>query len=121
MFERKGEIVVDLGNADEDELLMCVLDAGADDMTTDTNDEDEVSASVICSPGSLEEVRSAIIDAGFQVTTAEVIMQPSNTITIDDVETAAKLLKLLDALDDNDDVNNVYSNYEISDEVMAQL
>ena len=116
MFDRKGEIQVAMEGVDEDELMMIALDAGAEDMTVE-----EENAVVITAPGDLEAVRAALLDGGFNVTSAEVIMQPSNTIEITDVETASKLMRLIDALEDNDDVNNVYANYEISDEIMDQL
>lgn len=116
MFDRKGEIQVAMEGVDEDELMMLALDAGAEDMTVE-----EENAVVITAPGDLEAVRAALLDGGFNVSSAEVIMQPSNTIEITDVETASKLMRLIDALEDNDDVNNVYANYEISDEIMDQL
>ena len=115
MFERKGEIVVEMEGVEEDDLIMTALDAGADDVVVEEN------ATIICPPGDLEEVRAAILDAGFSIISADVIMKPSNTIEITDVETAAKLMKLIDALEDNDDVREVYANYEISDEIMEQL
>ena len=115
LFERKGEITVSMEGADEDELMMTALDAGAEDMTVDE------AASIICAPGDLEAVRAALLDAGYDVTAAEVNMSPLNTIEITDVETAAKLMKLIEALEDNDDVREVYANYAISDEIMEQL
>ena len=95
--------------------MMTALDAGAEDMTVDE------AASIICAPGDLEAVRAALLDAGYDVTAAEVNMIPLNTIEITDVETAAKLMKLIEALEDNDDVREVYANYAISDEIMEQL
>ena len=124
MFERKGEIVVDMSNVDEEELFEAVLEAGAEDMLTDPGDEDEdvaPSGTVYCAPGDLQAVQDAIEAAGFKVSAAQVMMKPSNVIEIEDADLAAKLLRLIDALEDNDDVNNVYANYEISDEIMAQL
>ena len=115
MFDRTGEIQVEMEGVDEEELMMTALDAGAEDLTVEEN------AVIITAPGDLDAVRAALLDAGFNVSSAQVIMQPSNTIEITDVETAAKLMKLIDALEDNDDVNNVYANYEISDEIMEQL
>lgn len=115
LFERKGEITVSMEGADEDELMMTALDAGAEDMTVDE------AASIICAPGDLEAVRAALLDAGYDVTAAEVNMIPLNTVEITDVETAAKLMKLIEALEDNDDVREVYANYAISDEIMEQL
>ena len=124
MFERKGSIVVDMTGVEEDELMMAALEAGAEDMTTDPGDDYEdiaPTATIYCAPGDLQAVEDALAQEGFKITTGEVIMKPSNTIEIDDQETAAKLLKLVEALEDNDDVNNVYANYEISDEIMAML
>lgn len=115
LFERKGEIEVSLEGKDEDELMMTALDAGAEDMTVDE------TAAITCAPGDLEALRAALLDAGYQVISAETVMQPSNTITIDDAETAAKLMRLIEVLEDNDDVRAVYANYDIPDEIMDQL
>ena len=79
------------------------------------------SATIYCAPNDLQPLQDALSDAGFKVTTGEVIMKPSNVIEISDADTAAKLMRLIDALEDNDDVNNVYANYSIPDEIMAQL
>lgn len=116
MFERMGEIMVDMAGHDEDQLFLAALDAGAEDV--ESGDE---TATVYTGPGDLEAVRAALLDAGFELTSAEIIMKPANTIEISDAETAAKLLKLIDALEDNDDVRAVYANYDISDELMETL
>ena len=116
MFERVGEIVVELDGKDEDGLLEVALDAGAEDVETADG-----TATIYTSANDLDPVRAAVIDAGYNVANAAIIMKPSNTITIDDLETAQKLMKLIDALEDNDDVREVYANYDISDEIMEQL
>jgi len=122
MFDRKGQITVNMNGADEDELMMVALDAGAEDMITEVDEEeDETTATIFTAPGDLAAVQDALADAGYNIITGEVIMKPSNTVEITDVDTAAKLMKLIWALEDNDDVNNVYSNQEIPDEIMAQL
>jgi len=124
LFERKGQLTVSLEGKDEDELLMAALDAGAEDLSVNPGDEEEeipAGAEVITSPSDLEAVRAALLDAGYNVTSAEIIMQPGNRIEITDADTAAKLLKLVEALEDNDDVRAVYANYEISDELLEQL
>lgn len=118
MFERKGQIMVDISGKDEDELMMLALDNGADDLQTNQENEE---AEIISAPDQLETLRSILLENGYNVTSAEIIMQPSNTVEITDVETAAKLMKLIDALEDNDDVQDVYANYDISDEIMEQL
>ena len=116
MFERVGEIVVELAGKDEDSLLEVALEAGAEDVETADD-----TATIYTNANDLEAVRAAVIDAGYNVASAAIIMKPANTITIDDVETAQKLIKLIDALEDNDDVREVYANYDISDEIMEQL
>ena len=116
MFERKGLLTVELGAKSEDDLMMVALEAGADDLEVE---EDE--AEITIAPDMLEEVRGKIIEAGFAVLSAEITMLPSNTIAIDDVDMATKLMRLTDALDDNDDVQGVYANYDIPDSVLEQL
>ncbi|MEG1501298.1 MAG: YebC/PmpR family DNA-binding transcriptional regulator, partial [Clostridiales bacterium] len=116
MFERKGQINISLEDKDEDEAMMIALEAGADDFAA-YGEEGEI----ITSTDMLEEVRSQFIEHGYNVTSAEITMLPSNTVEINDVEQAAALMKLLDALEDNDDVQDVYANYDISDEIMEQL
>jgi YebC/PmpR family DNA-binding regulatory protein len=115
LFERKGQIEVSMEQADEDTLMMTALDAGAEDMSVDE------TAMIICAPGDLEAVRAAILAADFAVLNAETVMQPATTITIEDVDTAAKLVRLIEALEDNDDVREVYANYDLPDEIMEQL
>lgn len=116
MFERKGELTVDLEDKDADELMMLALEAGAEDFEAD---EDE--GTVITAPDDLEAVRDAIVAADFAIKEGEITMRPSNTIDIEDAADAAKVLKLIDALEDNDDVKAVYANFNISDELMEQL
>ncbi len=118
MFERKGQIMVDISGKDEDELMMLALDNGADDLQTNQENEE---AEIISAPDQLEKLRSVLIEYGYNVSSAEIIMLPSNTVEITDVETAANLMKLIDALEDNDDLQDVYANYDISDEIMEQL
>jgi YebC/PmpR family DNA-binding regulatory protein len=116
LFERMGEIVVEMAGHDEDQLLMAALDAGAEDV--EVGDD---TATVYISPGDLEAVRARLMEAGYELVSAEIIMKPANTIEIIDAETAAKLMKLTDALEDNDDVRAVYANYDISDELLETL
>ena len=116
MFERKGQIMAELGGQEEDDLMLLALEAGAYDIALD-----EDTAEIVTSTEALEPVRAALLADGFTVTSAEIAMLPANTVEIDDEETAKTLLKLLDALEDNDDVQQVYANYDISDEIMAML
>jgi YebC/PmpR family DNA-binding regulatory protein len=113
-FERKGTVVVDRA-ADEEELMLAALDAGAEDLA----DEGEAWR-VTTPPGELHKVRTAIEEAGMAVAEADLTMQPTSTVAVESVEAAKKVLKLVDALDDHDDVQNVYANFDITDDILEK-
>jgi YebC/PmpR family DNA-binding regulatory protein len=116
LFTRKGVIVVpQAGGVDEDTVLMAVLDAGAEEVR-DLGDSFEV----VCEPGDLVAVRTALQDAGIDYDSAEAGFVPSVTVELDE-EGAGKVFRLIDALEDCDDVQNVYANYDVPDEVMANV
>lgn len=110
-FERKGSIAIG-GAVDEDQLMEDAIDAGADDVAVN-----EESATVTTDPSAMMEVREALEKKGYKVTDAENVFVPKTTVTIGDVEKARKMLKLFDLLDSHDDVQNVYANFEFTDEV----
>jgi YebC/PmpR family DNA-binding regulatory protein len=118
LFTRKGVILVpvehDGGTTTEDDVLMAVLDAGAEEV----NDLDG-SFEVICESTDLVPVRTALQDAGLDYDSAEVSFVPSVSVEVD-VSAATKILRLVDSLEDLDDVQNVFSNLDASDDVMAQ-
>jgi len=118
LFTRKGVIIVpvehDGGKTTEDDVLLAVLDAGADEV----NDLDG-SFEVICEPTDLVQVRTALQDAGLDYDSAEASFVPSVTVEVD-VSAATKILRLIDALEDLDDVQDVFTNLDASDEVMSQ-
>lgn len=104
MFDRQGVILAENPNGiSEDDILMAALDAGA----TDVEIDEEVE--VLMEPDKLEAVEKALADIGLNVTDAEVVMQPQNTVDVDG-DDQEKLEKLLDALEDNDDVQSVFHN-----------
>lgn len=115
MFERKGQISYAPG-VNEEALMDAALEAGADDVVVN----DDGSIDVFTSFADFISVNEALTEAGFKGEEAEVAMIPSTTATLD-LETAQKVIKLIDMLEDLDDVQNVYSNADIPDEVMAQL
>ena len=115
MFERKGQISFAPG-VDEDALMEAALEAGADDVVAN----DDGSVDVFTSFSDFIAVNEALTEAGFKSEAAEISMIPSTTTPLD-LDTAQKVLKLIDMLEDLDDVQNVYSNAEIPDDVMAQL
>jgi YebC/PmpR family DNA-binding regulatory protein len=114
MFDKKGLIVIDKDKADEDELIMVTLDAGAEDIKS----EDD-SYEIITEPQHFESVRNAVQEAGIETTLEEVSMIPQTTVKLDGKE-ALQLLKIIESLEDHDDVQNVYSNFDIPDELIEQ-
>ena len=119
MFGRKGVIIVPAeqegGRTNEDDILMAVLDAGADEVN-DLGDSFEV----VCEPGDLVAVRTALQEAGVDYDSADASFVASVTVEVD-ADGAAKVVRLIDAHEDCDDVQNVYANFDASDEVMAEL
>jgi YebC/PmpR family DNA-binding regulatory protein len=115
MFSRKGVVIVPKGELTEDDVLGAVLDAGAEDC----NDLGE-AYEVISEPGDLVAVRTALQDAGIEYESAESSFVPSVTVPLD-AEGAKKVFKLIDALEDCDDVQNVFANFDVSDEVMQLI
>jgi YebC/PmpR family DNA-binding regulatory protein len=115
LFSRKGVVIVPKAGLSEDDVLMAVLDAGAEEV----NDLDE-AFEVVCEPGDLIAVRTALQDAGIEYESAESSFVPSVTVPLDE-DAARKVFKLIDALEDCDDVQNVYANFDVSDEIMAAV
>ncbi|WP_433684252.1 YebC/PmpR family DNA-binding transcriptional regulator [Nocardia sp. CA-119907] len=115
LFHRKGVVTLDKNGLSEDDVLMAVLDAGAEEV----NDLGE-SFEIISEPSDLIPVRKALQDAGIDYDSAESGFQPSVSVAVD-LDGARKVFKLVDALEDSDDVQNVYTNVDIPDEVGAQL
>src|SRR5699024_6041458 len=113
LFTRKGVVTLDKDGLTEDDVLAAVLEAGAEDVN-DLGDSFEV----ISEPGDLVAVRSALVDAGIDYDSAEASFQPSVSVAVD-VEAARKVFKLVEALEDSDDVQNVWTNVDVSDEVLA--
>jgi YebC/PmpR family DNA-binding regulatory protein len=116
LFTRKGVVLLDKSQdgreLSEDDVLTAVLDAGAEDV----NDNGE-TWEVVSEPGDLVAVRTALQAAGIDYDSAEAQFVPSTQIELD-AEGAKKIFRLIDALEDSDDVQNVYANYDVSDEVM---
>lgn len=117
MFEKKGLILIDKKDADEETLMNIILEAGALDMK---NDPDNDNYEIFTDHGELNTVKAAIDAVKIKTVSAEVSMIPNNQVMLDE-KSAAQMLRLMDALEDNDDVQNVYSNFEIPDEIMEKL
>ncbi|MDP3015850.1 MAG: YebC/PmpR family DNA-binding transcriptional regulator, partial [Deltaproteobacteria bacterium] len=106
MFEKRGLIVIDKSNANEDRLIEVALDAGALDVK-DTDKDFEL----VVPPSNFEEVKKALEDAGFKFNYAEVTLVPQSTIRLTGKE-AEQMLKLMEGLEDSDDVQKVYANFD---------
>lgn len=109
MFDQKGLISVDKSQIDEDTLLEVALEAGAEDVRTDSDTFD-----VITAPENFTPVREAIVGRGIQPTVAEITMLPRTTVSLAGKE-AEQVLRLMDMLDDHDDVQQVYANFDIAE------
>src|SRR5918997_5485459 len=112
LFSRKGVVTLEKNGLTEDDVLMAVLEAGAEEV----NDLGE-AFEVVCEPTDLVAVRTALQDAGIEYESAESSFVPSVQVPLD-ADGATKVFKLIDALEDCDDVQNVYANFDVSDEVM---
>ena len=114
MFSKKGLITIDKDKANEDDLIVIVLDAGADDVQVGDD-----SFEIITTPENFENVKDAIQEAGIETVLAEVSMMPQTFVKVEGKE-ALQVLKLMEVLEDYDDTQNVYSNFDMPDEIMEQ-
>ncbi|MEU8544201.1 YebC/PmpR family DNA-binding transcriptional regulator [Streptomyces sp. NPDC048717] len=115
LFNRKGVVVLPKGELSEDDVLETVLDAGAEEVN-DLGEQFEV----LSESTDLVAVRTALQAAGIDYDSAESSFVPTMQVELDE-EGARKMFKLIDALEDSDDVQNVYANFDVSDEVMAKV
>ncbi|MAK68287.1 YebC/PmpR family DNA-binding transcriptional regulator [Methylophaga sp.] len=115
MFNQKGIISLAPG-VDEDAVMEVALEAGAEDIVTN----DDGSIDVFTTPDDYAAVKDALDAAGFEAQSAEVTMHPDNTVSLD-LDDAQKAIAMIEAFEELDDVQQVYSNADFSDEVMAQL
>lgn len=115
LFNRKGVVVLPKADLSEDDVLVAVLDAGAEEVN-DLGDSWEV----VSEPTDVVAVRTALQRSGIDYDSAEAVFVPSMQVELD-AEGAKKVFKLIEALEDSDEVQNVYANFDVSDEVMAEV
>jgi transcriptional/translational regulatory protein YebC/TACO1 len=115
MFQKKGLVVVDKDKIDEDELLGIALEAGAEDVRSG-----DAIYEVITSVEDFEPVKQGITAKGIEPSSSEISLLPQTTVRLEGNH-ARQLLKLMDELEEHDDVQNVYANFDIPDEVMAEV
>jgi YebC/PmpR family DNA-binding regulatory protein len=114
-FTRKGVIVVEGGGTSEDDVMLAALEAGAEDVEPHAQ-----GFEVLTDASDLVTVRTALQDAGIDYESADVEFVPNLKVEID-ADTARKIFRLIDALEDSDDVQNVYSNFDLTSDVQAEL
>ena len=115
LFEKKGLVVIEKKEVEEEKLLDLVLEAGAEDVK-----EGNTEFEVLMDPADFESVKRAFDDAGLSYTLAELSMVPQNTVKLEGKK-AQQMLSLMEALEDNEDINHVYANFDIPDEVMEAM
>lgn len=115
MFERKGVFSIPADQTTEDRLFEIALEAGADDVKQDGD-----AFTVLCPPDSFQAVSEALANAGLKPESADVARVPKNTVDLD-VEDGRRMLELLEALEEQDDVQTVIANFNIPDELMAEV
>lgn len=115
IFDMKGRIEFDKSQVDEDKLFELALESGADDVITEDSD-----IVVTTPPSEFEGVKALITEAGLSFQNAEVTMVPQNSVKIEGKE-AEHMLRLMEALEDSDDVQNVYSNFDVPEELMESM
>ncbi len=116
MFEQRGLITFDSSTTDFEKLFEAAINLDALDVI-----EEEDSYKVLTTPESFQSVVEGLEKEGFKAESAELTRIPQNTVEITDEKTADQLLKLLDKLEEHDDVQNVYSNFDISDDILQKL
>ncbi len=115
LFSRRGVVIVPKNGLSEDDVLGAVLDAGAEEV----NDLGE-SFEVVSAASDVVAVRTALVDAGIDYESADTPFLPSMQVPLDE-DGARKMFRLIDALEDSDDVQNVFANFDVSDEIMESL
>ncbi|MCK4999935.1 MAG: YebC/PmpR family DNA-binding transcriptional regulator [Anaerohalosphaera sp.] len=116
MFDKKGVITVKSDAIGEDDLMEIALSAGADDM----QNLGEIFE-ITCEPNAYDELKKALEDGEVKLETAELSMVPQNTVPVEDVDLAKRILTLMDEFEDHDDIQNIYANFDIPEEILSQL
>ena len=116
LFERKGVVLVEAADVDEDELTLLAADAGAEDVTLDGS-----TLQVISAPEQLASVREGLEQAGVEIASAELTLLPKTTVEIEDESAARKVVRLVESLEELDDVQEVYANFDIPEHVLEAV
>ena len=115
LFDRKGMIIIEAGQTSEDALMEELLEFNVEDITSD-----DAGITIVTAPDSFNEISELIMKKGFNLSVNELTYIPKTTVTLDEKK-AAQCLKIVELLEEHDDSQNVYSNYDIPDDVMAKI
>ena len=115
-FKRKGQILVDTNLAEEERLMSIVLEAGAEDLQQDGD-----AYEILTDPSNYQAVIDALEKAEIKTSSSEITLIPDSYVTVTDKSTASHILKFIEALEESDDVQDVYSNLDIDDALLAEL
>jgi len=115
-FKRRGQIFVDVKSVEEDKLMDIVLNAGAEDMSRDGEQFE-----ILTDPNSFNAVMEALEKAGIKTEDSEIRLVPETYVPVNNKTVAKAVMKFVDALEDNDDVQNVYTNMDLDDSILAEL
>ncbi|MFW6271030.1 MAG: YebC/PmpR family DNA-binding transcriptional regulator [Bacillota bacterium] len=118
MFEKKGRIMIDLSENEigEEELLLQAIEIGAEDVLVNSG-----VATVYTTMEELEDVREELENEGIEVDSADLAMVPNNEVEVNDKSTAKKTLNLMEKLEDHEDIQEVYTNFDIPDNIMEEI
>ncbi len=117
MFDRIGQLYIEKSVIDEDSLMELIIEIGAEDMNTDDPERYEVITAV----SDFSQVRGALENKEIAMAEANLAWVPQNRVEIDNLKKAEQVMRLIDTLEDNEDVQDVYSNFDISDGVLAEM
>ena len=115
MFSQKGVFVIEAADVSEERVMEVALENGADDVSSSARIHE-----VICAPEAFDTLKTALDAAGIAVQSSDITFMPATNVTVD-LEGAKKVMRLIEALEDQDDVESVASNFDIPDDVLAQL
>ncbi|MCK5358123.1 MAG: YebC/PmpR family DNA-binding transcriptional regulator, partial [Elusimicrobiales bacterium] len=115
MFEKRGSIQVEKPDINEDELMTFAIDSGAQDFQVS-----DAAYEVITAPEDFDAIKTKLLEKKYKINSSELTMIPKNEVKVGE-DKAQKVINMMNAFEDHDDVKEVYSNFDISDEIFAKL
>lgn len=116
LFHKKGLVLIKADPSIHEEIELTAIDAGAEDIKSEAE-----TVEIYTDPKDLHNVKKTLQEGGYNIESSEITFIPENEVEIDDEVKAKKVLKLMDALEDDEDVTNVFSNFDIPDELLEKI